>query len=278
VETPNIDWEKESFEFRKNFPDPRNFVIERDAPGQPHKGKVLALIYAHADDHAGAGTAAKLINEGYTGYLIRVTNEDKSAGGTVGEAVERIAEDMDNVAKAIGCKKVYNLGFEKHDLEDVSIQELRAQFIYLFRLLQVDTVITYDPWSHYEENPDHYWTSRAVEAACWHSGSSKDYPEHFRAGIKPHGVREKYYYYRGPDINHYNFTECNRVVDISSVIEKKINADIANKTWGIGSRNPEDIRKWWMGEVQPDSDGVPKGYLTKLFGLKYAEFFNHMGG
>jgi hypothetical protein len=42
-----------------------------------------------------------------------------------------------------------------------------------FRLLKVDTVFSYDPWGHYEENPDHYVTAQAVEglagcpAAIW---------------------------------------------------------------------------------------------------------------
>ncbi|MFC1539470.1 PIG-L deacetylase family protein, partial [Candidatus Latescibacterota bacterium] len=277
--TADINWERESLAFRKNFPDPKNIVIERDVPGQPHKGKVLALIFAHADDHAGTGTAAKLINEGYTGYLIRVTNEDKTSSGTVGEAVELIADDTENVGKAIGCTKTYNLGYNKHDLEDISIQELRARFIFLFRLLQVDTVITFDPWSHYEENPDHYWTGRAVEAATWHSTKiTRDYPEHSSAGLRGHGVREKYYFYRGPDLVNYTYTECNRIVDISSTIEKKINADIANKSWGLGSRNPEAIRKRLTGDEQPNPWGVPMSTLTKRFGLKYAEFFHHMGG
>ena len=107
-----------SFEFRRNFHE--NVVVERDVPGQPHKGKVLALVMAHADDHSGTGTAAKLIQEGYTGYLVRVANEDKSLGGhSVGEAVELIAEDTDNIGKAIGCKKTYHLGYSKHDMEDI---------------------------------------------------------------------------------------------------------------------------------------------------------------
>ena len=257
-----------SFEFRRNIPE--NVVVERDVPGQPHKGKVLLLVMAHADDHSGTGTAAKLIQEGYTGYFCRVTNEDRSARGTVGEAVELIAEDTDGVGKAIGCKKTYNLGYSKHDMEDISIQELRARFIFLFRLLRVDTVITFDPWSHYEENPDHYWTPRAIEAARWHSPMGKDYPEHFRAGLKPHGPRERYYFSRGPNLNHYNFTQFNRVVDIGSVIETKINADIANKHWGLGSsREPEDVRKRYMG-------GGRRSELAKRFGLEHAEFFNYM--
>ena len=260
---------EDDFEFRRNFHE--DVVVERDVPGRPHEGKVLVLVMAHADDHMGTGTAVKLIQEGYTGYFIRVTNEDKSLGGhTVGEAVDLIADDTEQVGKAIGCKKTYDLGYSKHDMEDISIQELRARFIFLFRLLKVDTVITWDPWSHYEENPDHYWTGRAVEAARWHAGMGKDYPEHMRAGLKPHQPKEMYYFSRGPDLDHYNFTQFNRVVDIGSAIEKKINADIANRHWGLGrSRDPEEIRKRYMS-------GGRRRALVERFGLEHAEFFNYM--
>src|ERR1035437_2682027 len=46
-------------------------VLERSNPGQPHKGKVLLALQAHSDDIplSAAGTVAKLIEEGYTGYL-----------------------------------------------------------------------------------------------------------------------------------------------------------------------------------------------------------------
>ena len=62
-----------------------DLVIERNVPGKPHQGKVLAAVEAHSDDiplFAG-GTVSKLIDEGYTGYLIRVSN-DKAAGRTLG--------------------------------------------------------------------------------------------------------------------------------------------------------------------------------------------------
>ncbi len=57
--------------------------------------------------------------------------------------------------------------------------------MFIFRLIRVDTVICYDPWGHYEENPDHYVTARCVEAACWMAGSRLDLAEHFEAGLKP---------------------------------------------------------------------------------------------
>src|SRR5260370_26084541 len=62
-------------------------TIERDAPGKPHAGKVLTAIQPHADDlpiFAG-GTVAKLLAEGYTGYMIRTTNDDIAGRGTKAE-------------------------------------------------------------------------------------------------------------------------------------------------------------------------------------------------
>jgi LmbE family N-acetylglucosaminyl deacetylase len=175
-------------------------VLEKPAPGRPHAGKVLAAIQPHADDIPlfASGTVAKLIGEGYTGHLIRVTNDDMTGGGSIGDGVRANEKDNQDVAKALGCRQVFDLNYNNHRLDEVSMGELRARFIFLFRLLQVDTVVCYDPWSAYEENPDHYVTARAVESACWMAAMSKDYPEHFAAGLTPHGVREKYYFARGP--------------------------------------------------------------------------------
>ncbi len=108
-------------------------------------------------------------------------------------------------------------------MDDVSRVELRARLIFLIRLLKIDTIFSYDPWGHYEENPDHYVTAQCVEAACWMAGGHLDFPEHLVAGIQPHIVREKYYYARGPQL-------VNRVVDISSTIDRKMEAIRANRT------------------------------------------------
>ena len=191
-------------------------TLERAAAGQPHAGKVLAAIQPHADDIPlfAAGTVVKLIDEGYTGHLIRVTNDDMAGPGTVGETV--LANERDNraVAAALGLKKVFNLNYSNHQMDQECLIEIRARFIFLFRLLKVDTVISYDPYGQYEENPDHTITAQAVETACWMAGMGKDYPEHFEAGLRPHGVGESYYFSRGPQL-------VNRVVDITAYIERK---------------------------------------------------------
>jgi len=132
-------------------------VIERAATGKPHAGKVLAAIQPHVDDiplFAG-GAVLKLLNEGYTGYLIRTTNDDMAGRGTVGEVVLNNERDHDELTRVMGFKRQFSLNYPNHNMDGTSRPELRSRLIFLFRLLQVDTIVCYDPWGSYEENPDH---------------------------------------------------------------------------------------------------------------------------
>lgn len=193
-------------------------TIERATSGQPSKGKVFALITPHLDDGPifAGGTIAKLLNEGYTGYFIRVSNDEKDSYNlTLGETVLANEQDAAHFVEVAGLKKRYDLHYRNHGLDDISRMEIRVRLIFLFRLLKVDTILSYDPWGHYEENPDHYVTAQAVEAACWMSADHLDFPEQFDAGLKVHSVSEKYYFARGPQM-------VNRVVDIGPTLKQKI--------------------------------------------------------
>lgn len=212
-------------------------VIERPVSGRPHEGKVLAVIQPHCDDIAlfAAGTVAKLIDEGYTGYMIRTSNDDVAGTGkTLGERVLNNENDNEATAKVLGLKKIYDLHYRNHRMDEYNIQEIKGRLIFLFRLLKVDTIISYDPWGHYEENPDHYVTAKAVEAARWMSGSP-DYPEHFEV-VKPHAVMERYYFARGPQL-------VNRVVDISKYIDIKVQSNVVIKTQGPGGDHGMALKK-----------------------------------
>ena len=268
-----------------------DLVIERNQPGKPHKGKVLAAVQAHSDDiplYAG-GTVAKLIDEGYTGYLIRISN-DEAAGKTLGYGVVQNEIDNQEVAKALGCKKAYSFYYRNHRMDDCAEIEIRARLIFLFRLLQVDTLITMDPYNHYEENPDHIRAGRAAEAACWMAGGGKDYPEHYRAGLKPAYVREKYYHARSP--NGHNLV--NRIVDISSYIDQKTRGNVANKGKGPAGEHGSRLRRELAREgkrlplLGNDDETANFQYvkhflmddwrlLGERFGLKYAEAFRYIG-
>lgn len=193
-------------------------VVDRPASGQPHRGKVFALITPHLDDGPifAGGLLAKLLSEGYTGYFIRTSNDEKdSFDQTLGETVLANERDTAMFVKTAGLKKSFDLSYRNHRMDDVARTELRGRLIFLFRLLKVDTVLSYDPWGHYEENPDHYVTAQAVEAACWMSAGHLDFPEHMEAGLQPHGVSEKYYFARGPQL-------VNRVVDTAPFIQQKV--------------------------------------------------------
>lgn len=269
--------------------DAAGVVVERAQPGRPHEGKVLLAIQPHADDIPlfAAGTVAKLLAEGYTGHLVRVTNDDMAGPGTIGETVLANEKDNVEVARVLGLKRVFDLNYNNHWMDGVSKPELRLRFIFLIRLLKVDTVVGYDPWGHYEENPDHSVTAQCVEAACWMAGGSKDYPEHFAAGLAPHAVREKYYFARGPQL-------VNRVVDIGATIDRKVEANLANLAQGPAGRAGERLRASLAERrlrlpALGDDDATANRQYVKEFvlranrdlgrkhGIEYAEAFHYVG-
>jgi LmbE family N-acetylglucosaminyl deacetylase len=263
---------------------PGEVTVERAVNGMPHKGKVLLAVQAHSDDIPifAAGTVAKLVQEGYTGYLVRATNDDMGDApglgtpGTVG----------DEVARALGLKHVFNLNYGNHRMGDVSQNELQCRLIFLIRLLKVDTVVCWDPWAHDEENPDHHVTARGVEAACWMAGRNHDYPEQFAAGLKPKTVQEKYYYARRPEVT--------RVVDISAVVDKKVEANRANRAKGPGGQHgsrlraelaKKNLRLPLLGndDVTADRTYIKEFMLERnrdlgrKYGVAYAEAFHYIG-
>jgi LmbE family N-acetylglucosaminyl deacetylase len=264
-------------------------VIERDAPGRPHAGKVLAAIQPHADDlpiFAG-GTVAKLLAEGYTGYMIRTTNDDMAGRGTIAETSLANERDVQELVRVMGLKRDFSLNYGNHEMDGISKPELRSRLIFLFRLLKVDTIICYDPWGTYEENPDHYVTAQCVEAACWMAGGDKDYPEHFAAGIQPHSVLEKYYFGRGPQL-------VNRVVDITKYVENKIDQNLVNKAQGPAGENGARLRAALTARGQKlallgdDDRTANREYIRefvlarnreagKKYGVAYAELFHYIG-
>jgi LmbE family N-acetylglucosaminyl deacetylase len=264
-------------------------VIEKVSEEKPHKGKVLAVIQPHCDDIPifAAGTVAKLIYEGYTGYLIRTSNDEAAGAGTTsGERFLNNERDNSEVARVLGLKKTYDLNYANHRMDEYNIQEIKGRLIFLFRLLQVDTLISYDPWGLYEENPDHYITARAVEAARWMAGMNTDYPEQLEV-VKPHTVTEMYCHARGPQI-------VNRVVDISRFVDVKVESNIVCKTQGPGGDSGSILRKKLASEGKKlpilgnDDKTANFNYIKEFvlepdrvngakYGLEWAECFHYIG-
>ena len=271
----------------------REPYLERPVRGQPHKGKVLLALQAHADDIPlmASGTVAKLIEEGYTGYLVRATNDDMgdSPGlgtpGTIGQ--NALANESENaeVARILGCKGHFDLDYGNHCMADISLNELICRLILIIRWVRADTVVSWDPWAPDEENPDHYILARGVEAACWMAGRPHDYPEQLATGLKPKQVQDKYYFARRPEIT--------RVVDIGGQVDKKIEAIRANRAQGpgghLGSRLKAKLaeRNLRLPLLGNDDDTADRNYIREFvlsrdrelgrqYGIEYAEVFHYI--
>lgn len=264
-------------------------TIETAAAGTPHRGRVLAAVFPHADDFAlfAGGLIAKLVREGYAAFLIRASNDEMDSYDMDPDRTAAANRaDTEAMARVLGARKVYHLGYRNHYLDGVPQSEFRHRLIALFRFLRVDTAVTFDPYGSYEENPDHTATARAVEAACWMAGGPLDLPEHRDMGLAPRAVEERYYAARGPQL-------VNRVVDVSGVIDGKRGAIGACRTQvrHMALRHRDGMVR--RGETLPDALRGDEDALIAWFteerlleatrrtgrdyGMAFAETYHHTG-
>ncbi len=209
----------------------QEITIARNASGQSQAGKVFAAVHAHLSDvpYFAGGLCARLIAEGYTGYLIRTTNDETAGGKSSAQNILSNETEHGKMAKALGFKDVFELYYCSHRMNEASPVELRGRLVLLLRMLKADTVLSFSPSSEGEPDSDHWITGRAVEEACWTAAPTSDFHEHFEAGILPHAVRERYYFHARPG------QPFNHVVDISAYVGKKIAAIVECRSQGKGN-------------------------------------------
>src|SRR5947208_8386111 len=94
-----------------------NVTIEDATEGTPHKGRVFAPITPHLDDGPifAGGTIAKLLREGYKGYFIRTSNDEKDSYNlTLGETVLANERDTAEVVRTFGLERAFDLSYRNH--------------------------------------------------------------------------------------------------------------------------------------------------------------------
>lgn len=225
--------------------------------------KTAMIISPHADDTAAfcGATLAKLSAQGWNLILVRVTDDQKdSIGFSIDETIKINTKEMHAAAKNLGIYEMIELGFVTDSLDDVPLGTLRERFVYLFRKHKPYAVFSFDPFGMYEGNQDHTRVALAVEEAFWVSWFDKHYPEHFKEGLEPFSVCERWYFARQlPEITHFK--------DVTDTMEKRIQALCAHRERMRNTINQTRLQLKTFGKRMALLDEALDGGMSALLGM-----------
>jgi len=209
------------------------------SPAQADDDKVVLVITADASDYvlAAGGTIAKILDDGATGYLVRVTNDDKDSWKlTPEETARRTREESEKAAKILGFKEVESLGYRAGELGGVSPTELRDRILFYVRLYKPSVMFIPNPYAEYVEVLDRFYVGQAAEDARRAASLSNYQPPFAVVGLETHVTPELYYYAQPFDSRRREpestatFVPQPKIVDIASTFGKKLAAAQALKT------------------------------------------------
>src|SRR5260370_18130971 len=127
-------------------------------------------------------------------------------------------EEQRQAARVLGVQTVTFLeGYYDGTLEPTLA--LRQELTLKLREWRPDVVFTFDPWKRYEIHPDHRAVGLCTFDAIAVARGRMDFPEQLREGLTAHKVRQAYF---------FNTDQPNHWVDISEVLDQKIQARFSN--------------------------------------------------
>lgn len=190
----------------------------------PTTGKNVLLVMAHPDDAelSSAGTVLKLIEQGYeVRYVVCSTGDKgtKDAAITPCQLAAMREQEQKDAAAVLG---VHHITFLRHpDGELDQIRVLRDEIAMLIRSSRPDIIITHDPWRPYQIHPDHRAVGFATADAVVYARDHLFLPVLQELELAPHAPLEIYFTF--PPVPDH-------VVDISAVVEKKLDAIAQHKS------------------------------------------------
>lgn len=222
-------------------------------PGKAlHKGKefiersqTVVAVGAHPDDIEwwAGGTLALLNQLGKTVIVVIATD-------TEGLAEVRRKEQLE-AAKILGYDKVIFLGYKDGKLMEASLPDLKSKIKDIIQKASADTMITFD-----SEFPSYIYR----------------HPDHIRAGQAAIDAAKEL---SVPKIYLFHTSKPDIAVDITPVIEKKLNAYEAHKSQ---HQNKQWIRFIFpflpnLGETAKERLRKQSQMLGDSINVEYAEFF-----
>ena len=191
------------------------------------KGRIVLVVGAHPDDNdfgAGATVAKAAIQGAEVIYLIATTGQRGSSEETM--TPERLSDirikEQEDAARVLGVRQVHFLSYVDGELiPDIRLKE---QVVINIRRFRPDIVFTMDPSFYYFKDfgfvnhSDHRAIGEATLDACYPLARDRlSFPEHVKAGLSPHKVKEILLHSFVPE-------NANFYVDATDTYEIKINA------------------------------------------------------
>lgn len=213
----------------------------------PLQPKVILGVVAHPDDleFGMAGTVAKYIAEGATGYYFILTNANKGTadrGITPEQLRDKRREEQRAAGKILGLTDVFFGDYDDGCLE--ASLEVKRDICRVIRRVKPDVVLTMDPTFTYDaergfiNHPDHRAAGQAALDAVYPLARDHlSFPELLRdEGLEPHKVHTMLMVHFGRE-NFY--------VDITLHMETKL-AALGAHTSQLPDRDAafEMVRQW----------------------------------
>jgi LmbE family N-acetylglucosaminyl deacetylase len=198
-----------------------------DLPIEKWTGKTIMLIGAHADDDAlSHGTLALLQAHRNQVYVVTLTTgnvgtQDPNLSRTQLASIRRQEELAALAELGIPGEHYINLGYDDGLLEFEDRKAVVENLVRWIRKLRPDVLLAWDPGKNYQRwhKSDHraasYLAADAARAAMWRLLFEGQITQE---GLKEYMIPEYLFY------NDYDHGDENVWVDISDVVEKKINA------------------------------------------------------
>lgn len=215
----------------------------------------VLVIMAHPDDPdiSCGGTAILMAQAGIDVHYMILTNGDKGNHNpeiTHNQLVQLRQTEQRNAAAASGVKQVIFMGEEDGFL--APSRELRERVTRIIRTLKPEIIICPDPTRYYSgtgyiNHPDHRNAGLvALEAIFPASDNRMFFPGLLDEGYLPHKIQQLYI---------ANFNEGNTRVDVSAVVETKMDAILCHKTQ-FAARDQKAMRRWLSRWGEENEDGT----------------------
>jgi len=217
--------------------------------GEPQEAKRALVVAAHPDDSefGCGGTAALWSRQGWEFYYLVCTNGAKGSSDPA-MTPDRLApmrqDEQRAAARRLGVKDVFFL--DNEDGELTYTRKLLGDVVRHIRLIRPHAVFTHDPESiivrdSFVNHADHRCAGLVAIDAVYPAARDRwNFPEHLEEGLEPHNVKEIYI---------WSFDKANFSVDITDVVDVKIQALLEHKTqFGEGTEFLQFVKERWRDE------------------------------